>query len=140
MSVLAQSQNFQWFCHTIDALNQVPDQNAFFKNRALKLGLKPDENDVVKSATLAELPSPKGMKDLQKSVDRIMQALAAKERIVIFGDYDVDGTTSCAMLRCFFEILSADVLVYIPDRLLEGYGLNRTGLQKIAGESNHGIL
>ncbi|MEY4065010.1 MAG: hypothetical protein RIR26_1218, partial [Pseudomonadota bacterium] len=81
---------------------------------------------------LSHLPPWQDLKDIKKSVDRIMRALDSGERITIFGDYDVDGTTSCALLKLAFAELGKDVEIYIPDRLTEGYGLNPIGLEKIA--------
>ncbi len=83
-------------------------------------------------APLQELPNPSLMKDMEKAADRIVQALQEGERIVIFGDYDVDGTVSCAMLRRFFAEYSYEPEIYIPNRLTEGYGLNATGLEAVA--------
>lgn len=77
------------------------------------------------------LPEPSTFKDIGPAVARILAALDAKESITIFGDYDVDGTTSCAMLRRFFAEIGHPVSVYIPERLLEGYGLNPIGLAKV---------
>jgi single-stranded-DNA-specific exonuclease len=81
---------------------------------------------------LAHLPPWQSFKDIQKAVARVLSAMESGERIVIFGDYDVDGTTSCAMLKLAFAELGTEVEVYIPDRLTEGYGLNPIGLEKIA--------
>lgn len=81
---------------------------------------------------LSYLPAPERMKHLVRASERIVLALKKNEQITIFGDYDVDGTTSCAMLYEFFELLNYPVSIYIPDRLTEGYGLNPIGLQKCA--------
>jgi len=81
---------------------------------------------------LAHLPPWQTFKDMQKAMARVISAMESGERIVIFGDYDVDGTTSCALLKLAFADLGAEVEVYIPDRLTEGYGLNSIGLEKIA--------
>ncbi len=81
---------------------------------------------------LSLLPEPWLMKDLRKAAERIVTAIQNSEKITIFGDYDVDGTTSCAMLSLFFREIGYPVDIYIPDRILEGYGLNVTGLKKIS--------
>lgn len=65
------------------------------------------------------------MKDMQKSVDRIMQAIANKERIIIFGDYDVDGLTSTAILFHALKILKAKHSIRLPNREKDGYGLSQ---------------
>lgn len=96
-------------------------------------------NSIADSNLLASLPAPELFKDLDKAVKRILCAFECGERVTIFGDYDVDGTTSCAMLRRFFAELNLPVNVYIPERLVEGYGLNPIGLERIA-QSGGGLV
>lgn len=80
--------------------------------------------------TLKELmPDPSHLLDMDKAVDRIVRALQAKEKIVVFGDYDVDGATSSALLRRYFREIGHPISVYIPDRIDEGYGPNAPALQ-----------
>ena len=79
------------------------------------------------------------MKDMDKAVKRIIQALEHKEKIFIYGDYDVDGVTSVSMLKIFLEQLGGDVHYHIPDRLKEGYGLSDQGI-KNAVENNTDLL
>ncbi len=86
------------------------------------------------------LPEPWSMKDIRKAAQRIVEALEQKQKITIFGDYDVDGTTSCAMLKEFFALLNHPVEIYIPDRLTEGYGLNPTGVKKLAENGTQLII
>ncbi|WP_290791065.1 single-stranded-DNA-specific exonuclease RecJ [Flavihumibacter sp. UBA7668] len=79
---------------------------------------------------LSELHDPFLMKDMQKAVDRIVSALQAREKIMVFGDYDVDGTTAVA---CLFQFLldnyESDKLdYYIPHRYKEGYGISKKGI------------
>ena len=75
--------------------------------------------------TLKELlPDPFHFLDMDKAAEFISEAIINKEKIVIFGDYDVDGATSSALLKRFFSSLDADVEIYIPDRIGEGYGPN----------------
>ncbi|HIU64876.1 MAG TPA: single-stranded-DNA-specific exonuclease RecJ [Candidatus Avacidaminococcus intestinavium] len=71
------------------------------------------------------------MKDMDKAVERIMMALAQKEKITIYGDYDVDGITASSLLFLFLKQHGANVDVYIPERKNEGYGLNSEALRKI---------
>ena len=80
---------------------------------------------------LSNLISPLQMRDIGRAVSRIKQAIDKKERILIFGDYDVDGITSIALLKTHLERLGAQTLHYIPHRIKEGYGLN-TGICRIA--------
>jgi len=74
------------------------------------------------------LPDPFHLKDMDKAADRLAAAIAAGETIGIFGDYDVDGATSSALLTRFFRAVGAEVEVHIPDRMLEGYGPNAPAL------------
>jgi single-stranded-DNA-specific exonuclease len=80
---------------------------------------------------LSQLHSPFMMKDIKKALQRIIQAVLKKEKIIIYGDYDVDGITSVAVLLTFLKELGADVSFYIPHRLSEGYGLNSSALERI---------
>lgn len=74
------------------------------------------------------LPDPSQLKDIKKFLDRITQAIEGKQKIVVFGDYDVDGATSSALLILYFRKLGIDVGYYIPDRIKEGYGPNARAL------------
>ena len=92
------------------------------------------------SQLLHLLPHFSLLKDAEKAAERVVGALNSQEPIVIFGDYDVDGTTSCALLKRFFCDLGHDCDIYIPERLVEGYGLNPIGLHKIAQKYPDGVL
>lgn len=81
------------------------------------------------SPDLSHLHDPFLMQDMMVAVHRIQQALLQREKILIYGDYDVDGTTGTAMLMLFFRSLGYEVSFYIPDRLSEGYGLSEKGIQ-----------
>ncbi|NTV02072.1 MAG: single-stranded-DNA-specific exonuclease RecJ [Chlorobiaceae bacterium] len=78
--------------------------------------------------SLEGVPSPFLFRDVEKAVRRIVKAVAGGERIMIYGDYDVDGTTGTAMLSMFLEGRGADVCHYINDRFTEGYGLSDEGI------------
>ena len=71
------------------------------------------------------------MTDMKKSVDRIMQAIKNQEKVVIYGDYDVDGITSITVLKSFLKDRGLEAEFYIPNRLNEGYGLNKEAISKI---------
>lgn len=75
------------------------------------------------------------MPDMEKAVDRLLKAIEKKEKIIIFGDYDVDGITSITVLKSFLEDRGLKVDSYIPNRLSEGYGLNKEAIKKIASEN-----
>jgi len=74
------------------------------------------------------------MLDMDRAVVRLRRALAARERIVVYGDYDVDGIAGSAILVRAFRQLNVSVGAYIPDRYEEGYGLNEAALRKLAAD------
>ncbi len=77
---------------------------------------------------LEELHDPWLMKDMQKAVDRIINAVEKKEKILIFGDYDVDGTTAVACMYSFLYTIHPFLDFYIPHRYKEGYGISKAGI------------
>jgi single-stranded-DNA-specific exonuclease len=81
--------------------------------------------------SLADLHDPLLLADMAVAVDRILGAIACKERIAIHGDYDVDGVTSTVILRRALELLGADVVHFIPERLRDGYGLQAAALDRL---------
>jgi single-stranded-DNA-specific exonuclease len=76
----------------------------------------------------AQLPDPSSFAGMDAAVARLMAAVEAGEKIAIFGDYDVDGATASAVLQRYFRMVGGDALIYIPDRLIEGYGPNGPAL------------
>jgi len=78
--------------------------------------------------SLADLHDPFLMKDMDKAVARIEQAIAKDENILVYGDYDVDGTTSVALLSSYLKSYYPNVATYIPDRYDEGYGISYKGI------------
>ena len=79
--------------------------------------------------------NPFEMPDMEKAVNRILKAIENKEKIIIYGDYDVDGITSITVLKSFLQDRGMLVDSYIPNRLNEGYGLNKEAITKIANEN-----
>ncbi len=79
---------------------------------------------------LGHLHNPLLMDDMEQAVSRVVRAREAHEKILICGDYDVDGTSGSAMLYLFLKKLGLDVLLHIPDRIKEGYGLSMTGIDR----------
>lgn len=75
------------------------------------------------------------MPDMNIAVERIIKAIENNEKTIIYGDYDVDGITSITVLRSFLEDRGLHVDSYIPNRLEEGYGLNKPAIEKIAKEN-----
>ncbi|MEY4144651.1 MAG: single-stranded-DNA-specific exonuclease RecJ [Bacteroidota bacterium] len=88
---------------------------------------------------LGKLHDPFLMKDMEKAVDRLAEAIERQERILVYGDYDVDGTTSVAVLYRFIQSLNPAVQFYVPDRHREGYGLSMTGVEW-AAENNIDLI
>ena len=77
---------------------------------------------------LTDLHDPFLMKDMEKAIDRIEKALESKERILVYGDYDVDGTTAVALVYSFFKTFYDELDYYLPDRHKEGYGISFAGI------------
>ena len=93
----------------------------------IKKFLEPKRNDFY---------DPYQMPDMEIAVERIMKAIENEEKIIIYGDYDVDGITSVTVLKSFLEERGIKVGEYIPNRLEEGYGLNKKAIDKIVKDGN----
>ena len=78
--------------------------------------------------SLADLHDPFLMKDMDKAVERILLAISSEQPILIYGDYDVDGTCSVAVLYLFLSAIYPNVFTYVPDRYKEGYGVSSQGI------------
>ncbi|MEO1291691.1 MAG: single-stranded-DNA-specific exonuclease RecJ [Pseudomonadota bacterium] len=78
------------------------------------------------------LPDPLSLKDMDRAADRLAHAITHRERIAVFGDYDVDGAASAALLVRWLGQLGLKVTLYIPDRIDEGYGLNIPAMEELA--------
>ena len=83
------------------------------------------------SPSLTDLHDPFGLAGMAPAVERILGAIARRERVAIHGDYDVDGITSTVILRRALELLGADVIHFIPERLRDGYGLQPAALDRL---------
>ncbi|HSN93002.1 MAG TPA: single-stranded-DNA-specific exonuclease RecJ [Anaeromyxobacteraceae bacterium] len=81
---------------------------------------------------LADLPDPFAMAGMDAAVARIVHAVESGERIACYGDYDVDGVTSTALLAGFLRAAGGEVTIYTPHRLVEGYGLNAGAVERLA--------
>lgn len=79
-------------------------------------------------STIADLHDPFLMKDMDIAVERLNMAMGKKERILIYGDYDVDGTTAVALVYKFIQQFYSNLDYYIPDRYNEGYGISKKEL------------
>lgn len=132
--------NKKWECYQTD---KIKVQNLARKHNLSKLVATilvnkniiedKDVNNFL-NPTRHDFHDPFLMPDMDKAVKRIKQAIENKERIVIFGDYDVDGITSTTVLKNFLIKRGANVSEYIPDRLNEGYGLNKEAIKELAEE------
>ncbi|OPX25159.1 MAG: single-stranded-DNA-specific exonuclease RecJ [Candidatus Cloacimonas sp. 4484_140] len=98
----------------------------------------PEKADIFFNPSIEDLHDPFLFKDMDKAVERIIRAVELKEKIIIYGDYDVDGTTATSILLMGLRVLDANVGFYIPNRMIEGYGLSLTGNRAI--ESMHAQL
>ena len=95
------------------------------------------EEDVINylDPTLKALtPDPTTFVDMEKATERIVKAINQKEKVAIFGDYDVDGACSSAILFQFLTFFGLDVTIYIPDRIVEGYGPNPQAMKMLADD------
>ena len=81
---------------------------------------------------LPELHDPFLMKDMDVAVERLNRAMGRKERILVYGDYDVDGTTAVALVYKFIQQYYSNIDYYIPDRYEEGYGVSMQGVDYAA--------
>ncbi|WP_193371268.1 single-stranded-DNA-specific exonuclease RecJ [Pelagibius marinus] len=95
-------------------------------------GVQPEEAERFLNPTLRDyLPDPSAFMDMDRAAARLLQAVEAGEKVAVFGDYDVDGATSSAVLARFFAALGVELQIYIPDRLAEGYGPNAPALKRL---------
>ena len=94
----------------------------------------PDKADRFLHPSIDHLHDPFQLADLPLAVDRLLRAIDRKERIAVHGDYDVDGVTSTVILRRLLELLGADVVHFIPDRIKDGYGLEPAGIERLAAQ------
>ncbi|NSW90584.1 MAG: single-stranded-DNA-specific exonuclease RecJ [Firmicutes bacterium] len=89
---------------------------------------------------IKDLHNPFLLVDMEKAVDRIIRAIDNKEKITLYGDYDVDGVTGTSILYSFLSELGGDVTFYIPDRLEEGYGVSRDALEALIKQGSNLIV
>ncbi len=90
--------------------------------------------DFLNPTLRALLPDPAVMIDMEAAADRLAHAARRQETVAVFGDYDVDGACSAAILTLFLRHFGCPVLPYVPDRLAEGYGPNAAALRRLAGQ------
>ena len=90
-----------------------------------------DVEDFLDPKIRTHMPSPYNLQDMGMAVERIFKAINYKEKVVIYGDYDVDGACSSAILKRFLSYVGLDTEIYIPDRIKEGYGINFEALKTL---------
>ncbi len=88
---------------------------------------------------LSDLHDPYLMKDMDKAVDRLQKAIENDEKVLIYGDYDVDGTTSVALMYSFLRSRLSQLDFYVPDRYMEGYGISKVGIE-FAARNNFSLV
>lgn len=91
-------------------------------------------------SSVSKMHDPYLLKDMDRAVKRIKEALSNNEKITIYGDYDVDGITSISILYKHLKEMGLDVDYYIPDRIQEGYGVNRDALDKIKANGSRVVI
>lgn len=124
-------------------LPDTPEQQAFIQHLVQTLGISPvlagllvqrgvysfDEARLFFRPDISHLHDPFLMKDMDRAVQRLTMAIVRQEKILVYGDYDVDGTTSVALFYGFLRTFYANTDFYIPDRYKEGYGISQAGVQ-----------
>ena len=132
----------KWVCNEID-LEKVNEIKEKYNLTDLVAGilvkrniLKDEEIKVFLEPTRSDFYDPFLLEDMDVAVDRIIKAIENKEKVIIYGDYDVDGITSICVLKQFLEARGINVAQTIPNRLDEGYGLNKDAIDRIAKEKH----
>ena len=114
----------------VEELRREINVRPFIAQLLAQRGIKSfDEAQTFFTPNLDQLHDPFLMAGLSNSVDRILEAIENQERVLIYGDYDVDGTSSVALMYRFLSRFSENLECYIPDRYSEGYGVSMTGMQ-----------
>ena len=129
--------NKKWECYEVDEKElkefmQKYNLNELLARVLLNKGITNKEDiDLFMSPTRKDFHNPFLMPDMEIAVNRILKAIDNNEKIIIYGDYDADGITSITVLKSFLEERGLEVDSYIPNRLDEGYGLNKEAIKKI---------
>ncbi len=129
--------NKKWECYEIDEaqVNSLIEKyklNSILAKILVNKGITEKEDiDLFVNPTRKDFYDPFLMPDMEITVNRILKAIEDKEKIIIYGDYDADGITSTTVLKNFLEERGLEVGTYIPNRLDEGYGLNKNAIKSI---------
>jgi len=125
---------------TVRALSKELNISLVLANLLVQRGVKTfDEAKKFFRPSLDDLHDPYLMKDMTRAIERLERALGDGEKILVYGDYDVDGTTAVALVYSFLKTLNANVDYYLPDRYKEGYGISTQGID-YAAENNFSLV
>ncbi len=146
MNINFKSIKYKWIYNSVD--KNLIEETAYKHNMPkpvaelmLKKGISsPDDIENFFNGSLKSLRNPFEISDMEKAAERIAKAVMNHERICIYGDYDVDGITATALLYIFLMQCGANVSYYIPNRLEEGYGLNKEAVKEIAARKTNLII
>lgn len=120
-----------------EEINKLQDKfkiNKMIASILLSRGITSKNAKIFLNPTRYDFHNPTEMPDMEKAAERIIQAINNKEKTIIYGDYDVDGITSITVLKSFLKDRGLNCESYIPNRLNEGYGLNKEAIERIASE------
>jgi single-stranded-DNA-specific exonuclease len=128
------------FANEIDFIRKTVKTDSIIASLLIQRNLK-DFNSIKNffCSDLSLLHPPEFMSDMIKAGERILKAIDNKEKILIYGDYDVDGTTAVTLVYSFLKKINAEVGYYLPDRYTEGYGLSFQGID-YAVENNYSLI
>jgi len=128
-------QPWRWRALSTDDRDGGLGEDALVRQLLLARGCPPDEIEAHRAPSIRGfMPDPSIFRDMDRAAARLADAVASAEQIAIFGDYDVDGATSTALLVRLLRDLGLDPRAYIPDRLTEGYGPSAAALHRLAAE------
>ena len=123
----------------INRISQKYNLNKLLLSIIINRNIREEDIEVFLNPTRNNFHDPFLMPDMEIAVERIITAINNKDKIIIYGDYDVDGITSITVLKSFFEDRGIKVDQYIPNRLAEGYGLNKPAIDEIA-KNNYNLM
>jgi single-stranded-DNA-specific exonuclease len=130
----------RWLLQPLPAHNPAFNSDCLVSKLLMQRGIQhQEEAQAFYNPDLNGLHDPFLMKDLSSAVDRVSRAMEMGEKILLFGDYDVDGTTAVALMYTILKKHYADVDYYIPDRYTEGYGVSFIGID-YAAENNFSLI
>ena len=115
----------------INQISQKYKLNKLLASIIINRNINEEDIEVFLNPTRKNFHDPFLMPDMKIAVERIIKAINNKEKIIIYGDYDVDGITSITVLKSFLEDRGMHIDSYIPNRLEEGYGLNKPAIDEI---------